>query len=136
MDEPPHPTEKGASEQLGCCTSSRGHVRDTQDARTAITLAVFSLVCILIPFGMFYVSSLLHPGNSEAAGFAVLLPACLVWLLAIGIGLVGAICGIHALVDRRGGISVIAATCINCMPVLIAAFVLIRHWVRALGRGY
>jgi hypothetical protein len=85
-----------------------------------------SALCFGLPFLLFYLSNLAHPGNAEAAGFAVLIPAILLWLASGVCGLAGVITGCMAFLRGSPMVLTLICICINAVPTGVVTYSICR----------
>jgi hypothetical protein len=93
-------------------------------------VTVTAIIFFTLPFLFFYLSGLAHPDNAEAAGFAVLIPAAVAWLISGTLGLAGIIIGACALVKGGRSFLIPIAMVISSVPFIVVVFFLARWLIR------
>ena len=99
--------------------------REKGEPVSYLIVSVLAVLCFVAPFSMFYLSSQQHPGNAEAAGFAVLIPAALTWLAAAVLALGGLALSLSAMKrSRYRWLPSVAAGVDGSLVVLFLAIIL------------
>ena len=99
-------------------------------ATAIVTLLAIS--CFATPFPLFYLSHrFLYPGNAEAAGFAVLPFAAILWILSGLSGLAGIVLGILCLIRRGFRLWVLLAVLLSSIPPAVILYFLLKPYFPA-----